>query len=84
MYAAKKGAKAQKRAAAEAKADAIQTKAANERAVNAANQKQPNLGSLFLSNRNANSGGVGSTMLTGPGGAKIGSSLLGKATLLGG
>jgi hypothetical protein len=75
--------KAQKSAAAQSMKDAADTKATNERAINQANQKRPDLSSIFAQNLGLNSGGVGSTMLTGPGGAKMGAGLLGKSTLLG-
>ena len=79
----RKAAKRQKQAGIQAQKDAADTKALNERAINQANQKKPNLAALFGANRAATGGGVGSTMLTGPGGAPGVDSLMGRSTLLG-
>lgn len=76
-----KAAKAQKTASMQAQKDAADTKAANERAINQANQKKPNVAGLFANNFALNSGGVGSTLLTSARGAAP--SLLGASTLLG-
>jgi len=83
IYQASESAAAQSRAAAQAEKNAADTKAANERAINAANQKSPDLAAIAATNRSLASGGVGSTMLTGPTGVAAGSLDLGKNTLLG-
>lgn len=80
------GAKARKQQAAaaqQAEQQAAFTQAANERAVNQANQKSPNVAAIFGANRSAQGGGIGSTMLTGPGGVPAGSLNLDRHTLLG-
>lgn len=80
------GAKANKRAKkadVQARKDAADTKAANERSINQANQKTPNLAALFGANKMAGGGGVGSTMLTGAQGVNSNSLSLGRSTLLG-
>jgi hypothetical protein len=84
IYQGAKAQKAQKKANAAAQKDAAETKAANERANNAANQKSPNLLAIMAGNKQAMSGGVGSTSLTGPKAPSLSPSLLGRATLLGG
>jgi hypothetical protein len=76
-------AKRQKAAASQAVTQAADTKAANERAINQANQKSPDLSAIFGMNKTAQGGGVGSTMLTGPGGVSTGTLSLGRNTLLG-
>jgi hypothetical protein len=78
-----KAARREKKASAQAMQQAADTKAANERATNAANAKSPNLAAIFGKNMMAGSNGVGSTMLTGPGGVPTGTLSLGKNTLLG-
>lgn len=83
LYSAKKAAKGQKRAMHQAEKQAADTKAANERAINAANQKTPDLAAIFELNRARAGGGIGSTMLTGPGGVSAGSLSLGRNRLLG-
>ncbi len=82
-YSGIKSAKAQKKASAQAEREAAETQAANERAINRANQKSPNLAGIIAANRLSNSGGVGSTMLS-RGAGKLGGTLLGRTTLLGG
>jgi hypothetical protein len=88
IYSANKAANAQKAAmnqsAQLATQQAAAEKAANERLLNNANKKQGDYATMALTNRGAMSGGVGSTMLTGPGGAPATNSILGRATLLGG
>lgn len=74
---------AQEAASRRAEKQAAEQKAANERAINEANQKQPDLAAIMAANRAATAGGIGSTMLTGPGGVKAGTLALGKTTLLG-
>lgn len=83
VYSARKAAKGQKKAMKQAEKDAADTKAANERAINQANQKTPDLASIFGMNKGLTGGGIGSTMLTGPGGVAAGSLSLGRNTLLG-
>lgn len=83
IYSAKKNAKAQKVATQQAEKQAAETKATNQRAINRANQKTPDLAAIFGMNRQATGGGVGSTMLTGPGGVPAGTVALGRNTLLG-
>jgi hypothetical protein len=83
IYQGSESAAAQSRAADQAAKNAADTKAANERAINAANQKSPDLAAIAASNKALASGGVGSTMLTGPTGVAAGSLDLGKNTLLG-
>lgn len=80
---ASKAAKAQKAATVQAEKQAADTKAANERAINRANQKTPDLAAILGMNKTATGGGVGSTMLTGPGGVAAGTLSLGRNTLLG-
>lgn len=75
--------KQQKAAAVQAEKTAADTKASNQRAINQANQKTPDLAAIFGMNKTAMGGGVGSTMLTGPGGVARGTLSLGKNTLLG-
>lgn len=72
-----------KKAAAQARRQAAEQAAANERAINAANQKKPDIMALASRNLAQNTGGIGSTMLTGPGGAPSGTLSLGRNTLLG-
>jgi hypothetical protein len=85
IYAANKAASSQKAAMAQASeqatTQAAADKAANERLINSANQKQANFGEMLQRNLSSGLGGVGSTMLTGPSGAQP--TLLGRATLLG-
>lgn len=83
VISANKAASAQKKASKQAEKQAIATQAANTRAFNQENQKSPDLMALFRQNMMSASGGVGSTMLTGPGGVDLSNSLLGRATLLG-
>jgi len=51
---------------------------------NRMNMKKPNIAGIMAQNAQSSAGGVGSTMLTGPGGAGLSNSILGKTTLLGG
>lgn len=74
---------AQKKAGRQAEKLAVADAASQQRALNQANQKKPNLLNLFRDNITNASGGVGSTMLTGPGGVKLDNTLLGRSTLLG-
>lgn len=88
IYSANKQAKSQKAAMKsaeqQARTQAADDKAANERLINSANRKQGDFTSMIGANMQAGQGGVGSTMLTGAGGASPTNSLLGRATLLGG
>jgi hypothetical protein len=85
IYSGIKGNQNQKSAIAQSEKTAAATQAANERAINRANQKTPSIAGLTASNILGNSSGVGSTMLTGAAGSKLVSpAMLGKSTLLGG
>lgn len=88
IYAAGKQASATKAAMAQnaqlATQQAANEKALSDRAINAANQKQSDFATMSATNLRGASGGVGSTMLTGPGGAAVNNSILGRTTLLGG
>jgi hypothetical protein len=66
-----------------AEAASLSTERKNETATNAANQQTPDISSILTQAANASKVGVGSTMLTGPGGVGGGSLSLGKPTLLG-
>lgn len=81
---ARDAARDQRRAqdAAAAKAKESARKADEE--FNRLNMKKPNISGIFAQNAQASAGGVGSTMLTGPGGVNLSNSILGKTTLLGG
>lgn len=87
IYAANKTASSQRKAtdaaAQQAEKQAAADKAANDRLLNRANQKTANFGDFTSMNAMQNMGGVGSTMLTGPGGANPNSTMLGYSTLLG-
>jgi len=54
-----------------------------EQATNKANAKKPNIAALMAANLGAAGAGVGGTTLTGPMGAGVDASALGKNTLLG-
>lgn len=71
---------AQDQAAAQARAQSAQA----EQSMNAANKKKPDIGALLAGNMLGTKGGVGGTMLTGPGGVDPSALTLGKSTLLGG
>jgi hypothetical protein len=73
--------KSQTTATQTAEASALSTERKNETSTNATNQQAPDISSILTSAANASKVGVGSTMLTGPGGVGPGS--LGKPTLLG-
>jgi hypothetical protein len=83
IYGAVKSNANQKAAISQSEAQAATTAAANERAINQANSKQPNMTGIYQSNLAANSNGVGSTMLTGMSGQQVSPSLLSRSTLLG-
>ncbi len=82
--AAKDAAKAQERAQAEQRRRAQEAARKADEEFNRLNMKKPNLAGIMAGNQQASAGGVGSTMLTGPGGVNMTNSILGKATLLGG
>jgi hypothetical protein len=73
----------QKNAQADAVARAAKAQRDSQTAVNAANQKTPDIGGLLTSEQAAASQGVGSTLLTGPGGIDSKSLKLSKTSLLG-
>jgi hypothetical protein len=75
--------KAQTTATQTAEASALSTERKNETATNAANQQTPDISSILSQAANASKVGVGSTLLTGPGGVNNSSLSLGKPTLLG-
>lgn len=79
----KKAAKAQKASQQQAEAQARVTAQRAEQDFNRANQRQPNIASLFAGNRRGAGGGLGSTFLTGVSGVTNSSLPLGGATLLG-
>ena len=81
---ARDAARDQRRAqdAAAAKAKEAARKADEE--FNRLNMKKPNIAGIMAQNAQSSAGGVGSTMLTGPGGVGLSNSILGKTTLLGG
>lgn len=88
IYSANKAASAQKAAMKQAEQQALKQaaddKAANERLINSANRKRSDFASMIAQNMGAGGSGVGSTMLTGPGGSNPNATSLGRATLLGG
>ncbi len=77
LYQGEKARKAQSQAADQARTEADQ-------AFNRANPKKPDVASMLYGNQQANSGGAGSTMITGPQGVDPSGLSLGKTTLLGG
>lgn len=79
----KKIASDQARQAAESLTQAKANAKTQEEAINAANKKKPDMGSILASNKSGANGGIGSTMLTGPQGVDLGALSLGKSTLLG-
>lgn len=79
----KQSLKNQTTATQQAQANAVSTERKNELATNAANQKTPNIADIMARAAQAAKGGVGSTMLTGPGGVNPGTLTLGKSSLLG-
>jgi regulator of protease activity HflC (stomatin/prohibitin superfamily) len=82
--AARDAAKAQEKAQAEQRRRAQEAARKADEEFNRLNMKKPNLAGIMAGNQQASAGGVGSTMLTGPGGVNMTNSILGKATLLGG
>ena len=75
--------KAQQRAQDEATRQARLQAQQAERDFNRVNQKRPNVAAMMGANAAAASGGVGSTMLTGPQGVDTSTMRLGRTTLLG-
>jgi hypothetical protein len=75
--------KSQTTATQTAEANALSTERKNETAANAANQQAPDIASILSQAANSSKVGIGSTMLTGPGGVNNNSLSLGKSTLLG-
>lgn len=80
----KKSLQMQTTAEGEAKANALSTQRKSQLAMNEANQKTPDIASILSRAAVASKGGVGSTMLTGPGGVPNSALNLGKTSLLGG
>ena len=79
-----KAARAQARAANEARTAAENQANLADQANNAANKKKPNVGAMLAGNQSAaGAGGAGATMLTGPAGVDLSALTLGKNTLLG-
>jgi hypothetical protein len=79
----RQGLKNQMTATQKAEGAALSTERKNQTAMNAANQKTPNLSDILARAAQGSKTGVGSTMLTGAGGVDPGSLTLGKTTLLG-
>ena len=79
VYSAERAASAQGSAARKAQAQAKAQQAENERAINAANRKTPDIGGAL--SRAASPGGVSGTLLTGGQGAPLGQ--IGRPSLLG-
>lgn len=82
--AAKDARKDQEKAQAEQRRRAQEAARKADEEFNRLNMKKPNLAGIMAGNQQASAGGVGSTMLTGPGGVNMANTILGKATLLGG
>lgn len=73
----------QNEAQQEAEANTLSTERKSELAQNAANQKTPDVTAILQRAAAMGNNGLSSTMLTGPGGVKSSSLLLGKTSLLG-
>lgn len=84
LYQGHQQAKAQKRAQKQAAKQAEDSRRQADREFNRANQKSPNVAALFKKNKAAGGQGVGSTYLTGAGGAPTTPGMVGRTTLLGG
>lgn len=80
----KKSLQTQTTAQGQAEANALSTERKSEVAQNEANQKTPDIAAILSRAATASKGGVGSTMLTGPGGVSNSTLNLGKSSLLGG
>ena len=74
----------QRRVQAENKRRAQEAARKADEEFNRLNMKKPNISGIMAQNAQSSAGGVGSTMLTGPGGVGLSNSILGKTTLLGG
>lgn len=84
IYNGERAASEQKKAQAEARANAKKQADAADQAFNAANKKSPDAGAMLAGNQQAgNMGGGGATLLTGPQGVDPSALNLGKNTLLG-
>jgi len=83
VYTANKQAKTQKRAQKQAAKQAEDARRQADQEFNKANQKSPNVAALMKKNKAAGGMGVGSTFLTGSGGAPASGGMLGRSTLLG-
>jgi cytochrome c2 len=83
VYTGSKQASAAKAAAAQAKTSAANAAARQDVETNRANARSPDLAAIMGRNAAGASGGVGSTMLTGPSGVDMSQLTLGKQTLLG-
>ena len=83
VYAGEKARSAQKKASTQAAADAKLAARQADQANNRANPKAPNIAALMSQNMAASGGGVGSTFLTGSGGAPVSPGMLGRSTKLG-
>lgn len=83
IYAGSKAASAQNKATAQAKTAAANAAARQDVETNRANARSPDLAAIMGRNAAGASGGVGSTMLTGPAGIDLSQLTLGKQTLLG-
>lgn len=81
--ASRDAAKDQRRAQDAAAAAAKEAARKADEEFNRLNMKKPNIAGIMAQNAQASAGGVGSTMLTGPGGVGLSNSILGKTTLLG-
>lgn len=77
------GLKRQKTAQDTAKSQALSTQRKSELAQNSANMKTPDIASILARASGPSKAGLGSTMLTGPGGVTTGDLTLGKTSLLG-
>lgn len=78
-----KAAAATERATAQAREAAAQQASMAEKEMNKASNRKPNVQGMMQSNREIGGMGIGSTMLTGPGGVDPSALMLGKNTLLG-
>lgn len=84
IYSGERASKKQDQAQRQAQETAKKQEGLAEQAVNAANRKAPDTGALLTAAQQMGAGGIGSTMLTGPGGVDPNALSLGKNTLLGG
>jgi hypothetical protein len=83
-YSADKQRKAANTANDQMRENATKTSQEQDRQVNKANAKAPDVNALLSAAQQQAAGGPGSTMLTGPAGVDPGQLTLGKSTLLGG